>query len=210
MINRSISNPGIFKILDTNSNEVYFGGSQEWYGKEWQRVSGCGPTAASNIIFYLNRIHNVFKLGKNLNIKENWLAFMEEIWNYVTPSKNGIPSVEMFCDKMLVYAGLQKITLQYYCCNLPEDKNMRPKMFEVLTFIEKGLAKDVPVAFLNLCNGGEKNLEKWHWVTVISLDYTEDKKSIFLYILDGGIVKKIDLVLWYATTTQGGGFVYFV
>jgi len=27
--------------------------------------------------------------------------------------------------------------------------------------------------------------------------------------LDEGLIKKIDLALWYRTTTLGGGFVYF-
>jgi hypothetical protein len=65
------------------------------------------------------------------------------------------------------------------------------------------------VAFLNLCNGSEKKLDRWHWVTLISLEYAEGGERVFADILDAGIIKRIDLALWYKTTTLGGGFVYF-
>ena len=65
------------------------------------------------------------------------------------------------------------------------------------------------MAFLNLCNGEEKNLDRWHWVTIISLEYAKDKNQVLANILDEGVIKKISLSLWYHTTTLGGGFVYF-
>jgi hypothetical protein len=68
----------------------------------------------------------------------------------------------------------------------------------------------LPVAFLNLCNGEETNLERWHWVTVISVEYEEIKQGVFLSIMDEGMIKRINLALWYETTTLGGGFVYFL
>lgn len=210
MIKKSISNPNMFKVLDEDSNEIYFGGNQEWYNTEWQRCSGCGPTAASNIIFYLNCIYHHLELGESLNSKKNWLAFMEEIWNYVTPTERGIPSTKMFYEKVLHYAKAKGVNVEFHFCDLPEDKHQRPKLSEVLNFLESALSKNVPVAFLNLCNGEEKNLDSWHWVTIISLEYTEDENHIFVNILDGGIIKKIDLALWYNTTKQGGGFVYFM
>jgi hypothetical protein len=71
------------------------------------------------------------------------------------------------------------------------------------------LDNDVPVAFLNLCNGEEKNLDKWHWVTIISIEFDDDKCSSAVEILDEGMVKKIDIPLWYRTTTLGGGLVSF-
>ena len=81
---------------------------------------------------------------------------------------------------------------------------------DVVYFLEGALHQDSPVAFLNLCNGDENNLEPWHWVTIISLEYSEDGKCVFIEILDEGLIKKIDLLLWYDTTTYGGGFVYFI
>jgi hypothetical protein len=78
----------------------------------------------------------------------------------------------------------------------------------LLKFLEEALSKDSPIAFLNLCNGIEKNLECWHWVTIISLEYMENEEQTFVNILDDGQIKKIDLALWYNTTRKNGGFVY--
>ncbi len=55
----------------------------------------------------------------------------------------------------------------------------------------------------------EKDLDPWHWVTIISMEYDEDGKCAFINVLDGGLIKKTNLALWYQTTTLGGGFVNF-
>lgn len=209
MITKTISNPNLFKVLEEGSNKIYYGCSQEWYNTEWQRLSGCGPTVASSIIFYLKYTRNVFKSVKGFNNKKNCLSFMEEIWQYVTPTKEGIPTTKMFYEKVLSYAKSKEVNVEFDFCDVPMDKSQRPRLSEVLNFLEWALLKDVPVAFLNLCNGQETNLDEWHWVTIISLEYEEDRNSAFVNILDEGIIKKIDLSLWYNTTTKGGGFVYF-
>lgn len=208
MITKSILNPNLFKILDEDSNEMYYGCSQEWYNTLWQRRSGCGPTTASNIILYINYSHNNFHLGQTSYKKKNCLLLMEQIWEYVTPTKQGIPTTRMFYEKVLSYTKSKDIDVEFAYCDLPEDRLNRPKLSEVLSFLEGALSKDAPIAFLNLCNGDEKHLEEWHWVTIISLEYTEDGQNIFINILDEGLIKKIDLSLWYNTTTKGGGFVY--
>jgi len=209
MITRSVSNSDFFKVLDESSNEIYYGCSQEWYNTLWQRRSGCGPTTASNIILYINYSRNNFQSGQTLYKKKNCLSLMEEIWEYVTPTKEGIPTTQMFYEKVLSYTKSKGIDAEFAICDVPKDKSNYPKISEILSFLEGSLLKDVPIAFLNLCNGDEKNLEGWHWVTIISLEYTEDGQNIFVNILDEGLIKKIDLILWYNTTTKGGGFIYF-
>lgn len=205
----SIINPDLFSVLDKNTNNIYYGCDQEWYATDWQRRSGCGPTAASNIFFYLN--HNKFAslLGQSCNSKENCLSFMSEMWEYVTPTKQGIPTTKMFYESVLTYTKSKNLNVMFDFCDIPKNKSLRPKLSEVLDFIEEALINDAPIAFLNLCNGEEKNLFEWHWVTIISLEYTDDKKSAFIKILDEGLIKKINIALWYNTTTLGGGFVYF-
>jgi len=204
----SISNPNTFKVFDKSTNKTYYGCDQEWYTTEWQRLSGCGPTAASNIILYLNNIKSNFGLEQNLNSKEGCLSLMEEIWKYVTPTEEGIKTTKMFYESLLTYTKSKWLNVEFEFCDLPEDKVLRPAFPVILNFIEGALSNDAPVAFLNLCNGEEKKLERWHWVTIISLEHTEDGKSAFVKILDEGQIKEIDLALWYKTTTLGGGFVY--
>jgi hypothetical protein len=134
---------------------------------------------------------------------------MEEIWKYVTPTKQGIPTTKMFYEALFNYTKAKGLNVEYGFCDVHEDKFRRPELSEIIDFLESALIKDAPVAFLNLCNGEVKNLDKWHWVTIISMEYTEDKNNAFVNILDEGLIKNIDLALWRKTTTLGGGFVYF-
>jgi hypothetical protein len=106
------------------------------------------------------------------------LSFVEEIWEYVTPTKEGIPTTKMFYEKVLSYTKSKDIDGEFAFCDLTKDKSNRPKLSEILNFLEGALLKDVPIAFLNLCNGDEKHLEVWHWVTIISLEYTEDGQNV--------------------------------
>lgn len=170
---------------------------------------GCGPSVVCTIISYLNHARSPFNLEQSFNSKENCLFLMEEIWEYVTPTKEGIPTTKMFYEAVFAYTKSKGLNVEYGFYDLPKDKSIRPTLPEVFIFLEGALLKDTPIAFLNLCNGDEKNLQRWHWVTIISLEYAEYGNSAFVNILDEGLIKKIDLVLWYNTTTLGGGFVYF-
>jgi len=209
MSSKSISSLNLLQIFDEYSHKKHYGCDQEWYTTEWQRLSGCGPTAVCNIIYYLNKTRPAFGIKQSCDTKETSVSIMEEIWEYVTPTIKGIPTTKMFYEAVLAYTKSKGLNVEFSFCDVPEDKSIRPKLADLVIFIEGALLKDIPVAFLNLCNGDENNLEAWHWVTIISLDYTEDENSVFVNILDGGMIKKIDLSLWYNTTTLGGGFVYF-
>jgi hypothetical protein len=204
----SLSNIDIFKVLDENNENAYYGCNQEWYTSEWQRRSGCGPSVACNIITYLHAEKP--DLVHDISSKSKCLSFMEEIWEYVTPTEMGIPTTKLFYDRVLAYAEAKEFPIGYEFCDIPEEKTLRPPLQEMIDFIETALIKNIPVAFLNLCNGCEENLDRWHWVTVISIDSTGDEKNAVIEILDEGKIKKIDLALWYHTTTQGGGFVCFI
>jgi hypothetical protein len=205
----SISNLEFLKLIDQSTYKIFYGCDQEWFLTEWQRLSGCGPSVATNIILYLTNKGNGKGLRHNNNSKNECLLLMEEVWKYVTPTCDGISSIKMFCDLMQSYIKSKGLNSEYKYMNLPENQDERPRLVEVLGFLEGALIKDLPIAFLNLCNGAEKNLESWHWVTIISLEHNEERKEVYINILDEGLLKKIDLKLWYNTTTREGGFVYF-
>lgn len=207
MLTKAIANLELFKILDKSTQDTYYGCNQGWYSTEWQRRSGCGPSAAANIILYLNQTQGLDN-GFN-NSKESWLALMEEIWEYVTPTPKGIPTTKLFYESVLAYTEAKGLNMEYSFLDLPEDKLSRPELVTIVQFLEGALLKDAPIAFLNLCNGEEKNLDRWHWVTIISLEYAKDGSQIYAKILDSGLLNTIDLTLWYKTTMLGGGFVYF-
>jgi hypothetical protein len=134
---------------------------------------------------------------------------MEEIWNYVTPNEEGVDSTKRFYESMLAYFESLGLDVSYEVCDISEEKNLRIGHNAFLTFLRQAMANDAPVAFLNLCNGKVENLESWHWVTIISIEYSEDGNNLLATILDEGSIKTIDLMLWYNTTKLGGGFVYF-
>lgn len=126
------------------------GCNQEWY------------TTASAVIFYLNHSRSIFESDKNINSNDSCLSLMEEVWEYVTPTKEDIPTTKMFYEDVLAYTKSRGLNVNYNFLDLPKDKSKRPKLSEVLKFLQGALIKDAPIAFLNLCNGDEKNLQLWH------------------------------------------------
>jgi hypothetical protein len=205
----ALKNADIFLVSNEMSSDACFGCDQEWYASEWQRISGCGPTAASNIIYYLSRTRPFFKERIIQNSKESCLSLMEELWEFVTPNEEGVDTTKKFCESMLMYLNSIGLHVAARVCDIPEPTYLRPELETVLAFLKQAMADDAPVAFLNLCSGEVGNLESWHWVTIVTIEYSGDLSRALAIILDEGTVKTIDLALWYNTTALGGGFVYF-
>lgn len=200
----SISNLNFLTIKDKKTGKIFYGCDQEWFTTAWQRMAGCGASVAANIILYLNGKHG----PPHCLDKEECLLLMNEIWNYVTPTGHGVNTTKLFYEPLCAYIRSKGLKYQYKCMDLPAAVG-RPKLPEALDFLKEALSKEVPAAFLNLNNGKEKNLDEWHWVTIVSLETDENEKQAFVQILDEGIVKKIDFALWYQTTARDGGLVYF-
>lgn len=209
MITSALKNADIFLVSNEESPEACFGCDQEWYVSEWQRISGCGPTAASNIIYYLSKTWPAFKEKTIHNNKESCLSLMEELWEYVTPDEEGVDTTKRFVESMRAYFDFLGLTPSGEVCDVPEEARQRPALSDILEFLLQAMADDAPVAFLNLCSGTVENLESWHWVTIVTVEHSEDGNRVLAVILDEGTVKTIDLALWYRTTELGGGFVYF-
>lgn len=197
----SLSNIEALKVMDFATAEVSYGCDQRWFSTEWQRTAGCGPSVASTIFLYLSRR----SVGRTPlpNDREFCAAWMEDVWRYVTPTDRGIPSTEMFRDAVCSYGTAKGIALSCHVFDVPEDVGRRPDIAALYGFLDDALRRDVPVAFLNLCNGDEENLDRWHWVTLVS------REGAIAHILDEGEIKIVDLARWRDTTVQGGGFVWF-
>lgn len=197
----------LLTVWDDDAGVEYCGSHQEWYADEWQRLSGCGPSVAANIFFYRRRKSQD---PPERALKKDLLRLMEEIWEYVTPGRNGIPDTGDFLSKVAAYAAAHDIKIRSEALDIPGEHSLRPARETVIEFIAEGLRRETPVAFLNLCSGDEPNLDRWHWVTVIELRYDTENKSAMAVVSDEGVIKEINLALWLSTTTLGGGFVYFV
>jgi hypothetical protein len=209
MITRSIQDLNFFKINDELTNTTCYGCNQEWYASKWKRLSGCGPTAVTNIVHYLNCTHSGLEPAKTTLTRRDCRLLMDEVWEYVTPTLRGIPSTKMLYEDVVAYAQAKGMKIKLDVLDIPKSRKLRPAFVRLLSFLDDALRGNTPVAFLNLNNGEIEQLDSWHWVTIVSLEYTEDGSACSAEILDEGMIKKIDLAQWFRATTLGGGFVSF-
>lgn len=203
---KTISKKDYLTIVDTN-DRIHYGCNQEWFGTKWQRLAGCGPSVASNIFAYLYKLKG-FCNPEEYYTKSEFVCLMEEVWDHVTPTVRGVNNTKIFYKGLVSYASCKCLNLSYRFMDIITCKNAKPSLRDVTAFIAEGLDHDTPVAFLNLCNGKEKNLDKWHWVTIVSMTAKDDLSEVTLETFDEGLIKPVNLKLWCETTTQGGGFVY--
>lgn len=207
MIVKSIRHLDVLKIQDDASDTTYYGCDQEWYQTKWQRCSGCGPTTSTTILQYLYATRT--QTTPTALTKSFSLTCMENVWRYITPGPQGISTTHKLCKGLDAYFKAKSIPFQADTLDIPRCRSKRPSLTDALTFIGNALDRDLPVAFLNLHNGEEKELDTWHWVTIVSLEYEPDARTVFTGILDEGLRKNIDFAMWYRTTALGGGLVSF-
>ncbi|NLM84348.1 MAG: hypothetical protein GX189_06540 [Clostridiales bacterium] len=201
-----LSRMGLLDIIDDMTAERYCGGWQEWYGDWWKRRAGCGPTVVSTILTYLERRSTAS--GNDPMPKCEFLARMNEMWEYVTPGVGGIPSTDKLIAGAQKYIDAKNLPIRLEALDIPAKKEQRPSDGEMAAFLAQALRADAPVAFLCLDNGEEKMLDDWHWVTLVSLEYGEE--GVFADVTDEGRHFRVDLGLWRRTTKRGGGFVRFM
>lgn len=208
MKTKTILNLDYLKVEGNLPNYIYYGGDQEWFGINWRKISGCGPTTASSIIMYENRKNN---LDDSNYTKSEFLALMNEVWDFITPIKGkGVNTIELFFEGFKEYIKENKARIvKPIFFKIPIEFKNRPETKELFRFINEALKKEHVVAFLNLDNGEEKKLYKWHWVAVIGISYDALNDKLDALIADEGIIKRINLSLWLKTTKNEGGFVYF-
>lgn len=201
-----IKNRSFLDINDIESeNGKSYGLTQEWYKDDYQVLAGCGATVAATILTYYEQC----KSFKNLEIKDV-LFKMEELWSYLLPIKGkGLNSTKLFYNGIVNYFKDRDIKIKYSYIDI--DIKNKISLEEIVNYLKIEILKDRPVAFLNLCNGEENALDKWHWVTVYEIfkENLNGKEEYFLNILDDREIKKINLSLWYNTIKNDGGFVSF-
>ncbi len=196
----TLSNPDAFKV-----DASLLGGSQQWYGDKYMRMSGCGPTAASNLVWYFarSRPHLADLCDAGSGETQAFLALMEEMFTFVTPRTGGVNKPEIFSDGVAAYGKSHGFHLELSTIKVPNIARKRPALKGVEDFITGGLQKDAPVAFLNLSNGSMKTLESWHWVTITGYD----SGTRMLFIADQSKMIDIPLDKWMKTSILGGAFV---
>lgn len=199
-MNIALSNPASLGI----EGGRFIGGSQEWYPEFWQRMSGCGPTAASNLVWYMTQQGKAPLCDVGAADLTSFIRLMVEMFSHITPGMGGVNSEKMFTKGLLSYGKAHGMTLNTTFLSIPKKPCNGPELVAVDAFLVKSLKRDVPVAFLNLSNGTLTNLDNWHWVTII--EWTSE--TMRATISDQGRTVVIDLARWLETTVLGGTLVH--
>jgi len=176
----------------------HYGGNQDWYSSPWRRGSGCGPTTIATVTSYMQRASCARAIEKS-----EFVAHMNDIWRFVTPTMFGLPKTSQVRRRVERLIAVRGFPSNVEELDVPENTAERPSFCTVAAFIAESLARDVPVAFLCLDNGGQEELDNWHWTTLVTLD-DETRQA---EIIDSGRRFTIDLGRWIEDTTKGGGFV---
>ena len=202
-----ITSPELFTILD--GDRAWRGADQEWYADEGQRKAGCGPTTASHLVSYLADTRPGWGdlYPSHSRRKRDFLALMNEMWEHVTPGRMGVNTLHAFVRGLESYAREKGLELPIRELDVPALKSARPTVGQCAAFLRTALAADSPVAFLNLSHGLVKELDSWHWVTIVGLEQHGDG-LMQTTILDGGREYAVDFRLWFQSTRAGGGLIY--
>lgn len=199
----SISTPDLLHIQA--GNRLSYGAQQTWYASWRQRLSGCGPTAASNLLWYLcaTRPDTCGALVRGDGRRQaDMVGLMNEVWKDITPGCQGVNKASIFMDGGLRYGNRYGVRLKARTLEVPMLSPQRPTPGELLHFLSEAFADDLPVAFLNLSNGALHQLDSWHWVTLVAVD-----NALCAEMYDEGRSQVLDLTLWLRSTTGGGAFV---
>lgn len=186
--------------------KISYGYNQEWYTTDWQRLAGCGPTTATQILNYVS-FRDGYLEPEEFKTKEKVLEAMELVWPYVQPRRGG----GLFKTRWL-YEGLVALAKERH---LPYTTEMlrilpfiqrRPPVEEIEDFMRRALENDAPIAFLNRHKGSEDGLQTWHWVPIVGLKKV--KRELFGIVYDDELEKSFSMNKWLASSIFGGGLVY--
>ena len=133
--------------IDVNG-ETSHGYDQEWFADEWQRLSGCGPTSASQVLSY-----SLFRDGlldlETTSDQTLALERMNLVWKYVKPRFGGGVYKTQWMERGLTRLLEDKgLSYDVHMLNVSPFCASRVEVETAAQFIHDALAQDVPVAFL--------------------------------------------------------------
>jgi hypothetical protein len=206
----SVSRPEILTIAEEESGRSFFGGDQEWYLDEWHKRAGCGPTCAANVTAYLAMTRPALRklyAGEDMS-KGAFSAHMEEVYQFVTPGNMGLNRVEMYTSGVEIFAASRGLSLKAHAFVVHGFMSRdRAPAAALAEFVRAGIESDCPLAFLNLTKGRVKNIQAWHWITIVRAEV--ENARLMACASDEGNEICFDLGLWYLSTRMHGGLVYF-
>lgn len=184
--------------LNIQDSEIsYYGGSQYWFPKKFNQLSGCGPVAAANITAYLSqnfpdKYSDLYPYKGIIN-KKDFVEHMVQIRKYVKPGIFGLTSVHQFVENVLAFSKERGV---YLVPHMLEDN--AASMQEAINFITEALNKRLPVAILVLKHKIKEFKEyTWHWMTITDLKLNSEDNMYYISVSTYGERKEINLdQLW--------------
>jgi hypothetical protein len=180
------------------------GGSQKWYPTFWRRLSGCGPANAALLAWYLAQSDVKYQALCTVKSrsKDEFLTLMNEMFAYVKPGLRGVYTPEMFTKGFQRFATKKGVMPPRFS-TLKSLEKAKFSFDEVLKFVLEAVQNDVPVAFMNLHSGNQRNVEDYHWLTIYAVDCTTG----VVQCCDKGATQEFSLREWLVTSKRGGAFV---
>ena len=209
-----------FKITDIDG-KVYCGGNQYWILDGGGAL--CGTTTAANIFAYILRFNSQLLEASGVRIpldtKDGFIEFIEYAKETVFPRKTefGLMAHRMF-EGLPAFA--ERLMVPVTCTaadrlDVPSgdlgDSVYDAFFAEAKAFIQEGLSRNIPIAFLNLSPLGflspkniDGEIERWHWVTIVGVDETAPLK---VHVVDNNNECWADLTAWAREKKSHGSFV---
>lgn len=205
--NLSLTHPELFTLAEKKRS--WRGADQKWYEDKKRQEAGCGPVAAVHLVTYLADVRPGWEklYPSHSRRKHGFVKLMDEMWGSITPGRLGVNTLHKFTRGLKAYGRGKGMDLPVRDLDIPPVKAARPTVDQCTAFIRAGLRADCPVAFLNLSRGAVRELESWHWVTIIGIE-EQAGGAILCTLLDGGREYPVDFRLWFQTTRLGGGLLY--
>ena len=182
----SIRHPEWLQVLKDGRHS--FGYNQEWYHDEWQRVSGCGPTTATQVISYVEFRDGYLNTADSSD-GEAALKRMETLWHYVRPRiGGGLYKTHWLEDGLTDYIKEQNMPYEVKMISIYPFSMCRPSLQQVKEFIRRGLSEDSPVAAKLLGGLGMEPLSEEFLLPTFQAGLKKSRMPIKQLLLAGRLV----------------------
>ena len=197
----------IYAPNDGYTTDYAYGGDQNWYTSSARRNNGCGPVAASNVLYYMSSVDSDLEaLFPYFSLtRSTFLSFMNDVYEYVSPAAFGEISLSDWANDVIDWASDHGVSLDSNPMTVQNSKTT------CANYIKTGLRLDRPVGSLNLAANWPGSTQAWHWVTITKY-YQGSDDNRWLAISSVGERVGIDWDAYYANMASSildGGFAYF-
>ena len=163
-------------LIDDNGEDV-IAGNQQWFKKFSHSISGCGPTTAALILMYMasvfpDKCRTVYPYDLPA-IKEQFVAFMGEVREYVKPGLQGLTDAKFFGASTVEFAKSKGVNITAISVSSGYSVGV------AYGYVKKAVDEGYLPALLILRNPA-KELDEftWHWMAITG--YDDEKKTVLI------------------------------